>query len=468
MAVMPEKSLNELPRDLRMLFQKGNDALVRENYDYAIDLYLQVLEKEPTFFDCRKALRNAQFKKAGGGRGFFRKVLSSAGSSPLVAKGQIALRKHPAEALPIAEQIINHDPQSSQGHKLFVEAAMAMEMPRAAAMSLEILVANAPKDKALAIQFANALAQIGEAVRAERFLSEFIEHSAYDNELSQALKDLSAKKTLNEKGYQSVAAGQGSYRDILKDKKEAVSLEQEKRVEKSADTAERLIQEYETRLKSEPENLKLMRNLAELHTQKKEFQRALQYYDRAKTTAAGGSDPTLDGAIAETRVRQFDDQLEKLDRSAADYSDQAARLNAEKLAYQVSDCQKRVEKFPTDLAIRYEMGVLYFQAGKITEAIPELQKAQGNPHKRIAAMNYLGQCFAKRKMYDLAARALQNAIKEKPIFDDEKKDLIYNLGTVLEAMGKKNEAIEEFKQIYEVDSGFRDVSAKMDAFYSSQ
>jgi tetratricopeptide (TPR) repeat protein len=184
MAVMPEKSLNELPRDLRMLFQKGNDALVRENYDYAIDLYLQVLEKEPTFFDCRKALRNAQFKKAGGGRGFFRKVLSSAGSSPLVAKGQIALRKHPAEALPIAEQIINHDPQSSQGHKLFVEAAMAMEMPRAAAMSLEILVANAPKDKALAIQFANALAQIGEAVRAERFLSEFIEHSAYDNELS--------------------------------------------------------------------------------------------------------------------------------------------------------------------------------------------------------------------------------------------------------------------------------------------
>ena len=117
----------------------------------------------------------------------------------------------------------------------------------------------------------------------------------------------------------------------------------------------------------------------------------------------------------------------------------------------MADCQQRVEKYPTDLAIRYEMGALYFQTGKIDEAIQEFQKAQGNPHKRLAAMNYLGQCYAKRKMYDLAVRAFQNAIKEKPVFDDEKKDLIYNLGSVLELMGKKEEAIDQFKQIYEVD-----------------
>jgi tetratricopeptide (TPR) repeat protein len=282
------------------------------------------------------------------------------------------------------------------------------------------------------------------------------------------LKDVSAKKTLDEKGYQSVATGQGSYRDILKDKKEAVSLEQEKRVEKSEDTADRLIREKEARLKTEPENLKLLRDLAELFTQKKQLDKALEYYELAKKTPAGSSDPTLDRAIADTRVRQFDQQLEKLDQAAADYGDQSSRIQAEKLAYQVSECQKRAEKFPTDLTIRFEMGVLYYQSGKIGEAIPELQKAQGNPHKRIAAMNYLGQCFSKRKMFDLAARQFQNAIKEKPVFDDEKKDLIYNLGSVFESMGKKNEAIEEFKQIYEVDSGFRDVSAKMDAFYSGQ
>ena len=72
------------------------------------------------------------------------------------------------------------------------------------------------------------------------------------------------------------------------------------------------------------------------------------------------------------------------------------------------------------------------------------------------------------RILDLAARTLQNAIKEKPTFDDEKKDLIYNLGAVLESMGKKEEAIEQFKQIYEMDAGYKDVSAKVEAFYSGQ
>lgn len=83
-------------------------------------------------------------------------------------------------------------------------------------------------------------------------------------------------------------------------------------------------------------------------------------------------------------------------------------------------------------------------------------------------MNLLSQCFAKRKMFDLAARKLQNAIKEKPGFDEEKKEMIYNLGCVFESMGKKEEAVDQFKLIYEVDIGYRDVAAKVDAYYAGQ
>jgi len=123
---MAEKSVNELPRELRLLFTKGNDALARENYDYAIDLFGQVLLKEPSVFDCRKALRNAQFRKAGKGAGLFKKMLNTAASQPMVGKGQMALRKNPAEALQIAEQILNGDPTNSGAHRLVVEAATAM------------------------------------------------------------------------------------------------------------------------------------------------------------------------------------------------------------------------------------------------------------------------------------------------------------------------------------------------------
>jgi tetratricopeptide (TPR) repeat protein len=465
---MAEKTLSEISRDVRLLFQKGNDAFQREQYDYAISLFNQVLEKEPGLFECRKVLRAAQIKKAGGGGGFFKKAWNSASSSPMVAKGQMALRKNPADALQIAEHILNGDPANSGAHRILVEAAAALQMPRTAALSLDTLLKNSPKDKGLAIRTANTLAEAGEAARAERMLADLARSFPNDGEVAQAYKNLSAVKTLGEGGYETLGGGQGSYRDILRDEKEAVALEQEKRVQKTEDVAARLIAEYETRIKTEPNNIKLLRSLAELYTQKKKFQLALDCYERVRTSEMGGNDSTLDRAIAETIVRRYEHQFEQLDSSSPAYAERAAGLNAEKLAFQISECQKRVERFPTDLAIRYEMGALFFQAGKIGEAIQEFQRAQQNPHKRIAAMNFLAQCFAQRKMFDLAAKTLQNAIREKVVFDDEKKELIYNLGCVFESMGSKAEALDQLKQIYEVDIGYKDVAAKVDAYYAGQ
>lgn len=470
---MAEKSHMQISRDARVLFDKGTEAAKRDNTDYAITLFNQVLEKEPAFFDCRKALRAAQFQKAGSsGGGFFKKMLSGAGSSPLVAKAQLALRSNPGGAMAIAEQILNTDPNNSSAHKIIVEAAKALELPHTVVLSYETLVKNSPKDRNLAIDFAHALAAAGDASegennRGEKILMDLLRDNPHDSDLSKALKNLSARKTMDEGGYSALESGEGSYRDILKDKKEATALEQEKRVVKTEDTTERLIGEYETRLHTEPNNLKLVRSLAELYTQKKQFERALEYYERIKTSGMG-NDPSLDTAIAATIVRRFDHQIAEVNPFDADHAERVAAIQTEKQAFQLAECQKRVEKFPTDLAIRYELGVLNFQAGKISEAIQEFQKAQGNPHKRIAAMGYLAQCYGKRKMFDLAARTLQNAIKEKPVFDDEKKELTYNLGSVLESMGKKEEAIEQFKLIYELDISYKDVAAKVDAYYAAQ
>jgi len=468
---MAEKSVSEVSRDLRLLYQKGLDALSRENLDYALDLFNQVLLKEPSFHDCRRGLRTAQLRKAagvGGAGGFFKKAFSSVSSTPLVAKGQMALRNNPGEAMHWAEQILNGDPSNAGAHRIILEAATTLELPRTRAMALEALVKKSPKDKALVIQFSEVLAQIGEEAVAENVLQELARVAPGDPDLAKALKNISAHKTLNEGGYETLSEGQGSYRDILKDKKEAVSLEQEKRVQLNEDVASRLIQEYEVRLQTEPDNLKLVRSLAELYSQKNQFDRALVLYRRIQESEMGANDPALERAVATTLVRSMDYAAGELNPFEEGHADKVSLIQTEKLAFQLEDCRKRVEKFPTDLSIRFEMGVLYFQAGKIGEAIQELQKAQNNPHKRFPAMNYLAQCFARRKMHDLAARTLQNAIKEKIVFDEEKKELIYNLGCVLQDMGKGAEALEQLKQIYEVDIGYRDVAAKVDAFYAEQ
>jgi tetratricopeptide (TPR) repeat protein len=464
---MAEKSLNDLTRELRVLFTKGHDALQRDNFDYAIDLFNQVLAREPGLHECRRELRAAQMRKAGSGGGFIKKMWNSASASPLVGKGEVALRRDPAEALQIAEQILNSDPYNSAAHRLIVKAATALQMPITSVLSLEILYHNSPKDKEVAIQLGNALANTGEVKRAEQILANLQATMPNDNDVAQALKDISARNTMDEGGYDTLSEGTGSYRDILRNKEEAITLEQQNRVEKSEDVTQRLINEYETRLKTEANNLKLVRSLAELYAEKKQYDKSLAYYERLKGSDMG-NDSSLDIAIAETIKKKYDYQIAQLDTTGPDYADKVAVLQAEKQAYELSSCQKRVERFPTDLQIRFDMGKLYFQAGKISEAIAEFQKSQNNPHRRVASMNYLAQCFAKRKMNDLAVRALQSAIKEKPVLDDEKKELIYNLGSVFENMGKKEEAIEQFKIIYEVDSGYKDVAAKVEGYYSGQ
>ena len=464
---MPEKSLNEIPRDLRELFQKGSVALQRQNFDYALAIFGQVLQREPSCYDARQSLRATQFKKAGGGTGFFKKMIGGATSSPLVAKAQLSLRNNPLEAMQIAEQILNGDPSNSSAHRIIAEAAAAADFPRTACLSLEILLKNSPRDYEMSMQYGEALRQAGQTAKAEAVYTELMRAYPNKGEIAAAMKDLSAKQTLAEGGYDALADGKGSYRDILKNKEEAVALEQENRQVKSEDVAEKLIGEYEARLVNEPNNLKLLRNIAELCTQKKEYDRALEYYERIRASE-GGNDPSLEKAITETTIRRFDQRLTELDPSAPDHADALARLMAEKAAFQLTDCQKRVERYPTDLQIRFELGQLYFQTGKITEAIAEFQKAQANPQKRLQSMSYLGQCFAARGMNDMAARKLQEALKEKTGFDDEKKELIYALGCILEKMGKREEAMQQFSQIYEVDISYKDVAAKVDAFYSGQ
>lgn len=466
---MAEKTLQEISGDTRRLHTKAIEAAQRDNTDYAIALFCQILEKEPSFFECRRQLRAAQFAKAGATTtGFFKKMLGGAGSTPQIAKAKMALNKNPAEAMAIAEQVLSSDPNNLMAHRVIADAATALDLTQTLVFTLENMARISPKDKALILELCQTVADTGSnAQAAEKILNDLVRSLPYDSDLVQAQKNLSAHRTLDEGGYGALEDGSGSYRDILKNKDEAVSLEQEKRVQKSEDVAERLIGEYEVRLQTESDNMKLQRSLAELYTQKNRFDEALEVYARIKATEHG-QDASLDRAIADTKVRRMDFQLAQLDANNPEHAAQLAQLAAEKLAFQMAECQQRVDKYPTDLAIRFELGTLFFQAGKIGEAIAEFQKAQGNPHKRIMSMSYLAQCFSKRKMFDLAARTLQNAIKESPGFDEQKKDLIYNLGCVFEGMGKKEEAIEQFKIIYESDISYRDVGAKVDAYYAGQ
>src|SRR5262249_7425136 len=125
--------------------------------------------------------------------------------------------------------------------------------------------------------------------------------------------------------------------------------------------------------------------------------------------------------------------------------DEAKRKRAEIL---VDEARKRVERNPTDLQLRFELGEHLMNAGQYREALPELQRARQNPNARLRAMNSLGLCYRQLGMLDLAMKQLEEAAKEILVMDAMKKEIVYNLGLVYERMNEPEKALSCMKQIY--------------------
>jgi tetratricopeptide (TPR) repeat protein len=462
---MPEKGISDVGRAVREQYEKGVAAIQRDNLDYALAILTAVLRQEPGLYPAREALRDAQLRKAAKKGGFLKKIFGAASASPLLAKAQIELRTNPENALQTAEQILNSDANSVAAHKVVANAAKALDLPKTALFSLQFAFKNAP-DKDTALQLSEALVRAGQVAKADAVLSDLAKTFPNDQDIAQALKDLSAKRTLSEGGYEGLADGKGSYRDVLKDKAEAVSLEQEKREVKTADVAERLLQEHQARLAQEPNNTRTLRAMAELHIQREDYDAALATYERI-AEVEGAVEPSLHRAITQAALRRYAARLQALDPGAPTGESDRKELEAERDAYELERAQDLVKLYPNDLALHFDLGTVAYRLGRITEAIQEFQKAQNNPHKKVQSLFYLGRCFAQRGIRDVAARTLETAIREKALFDDEKKELLYTLAGVLEEMGRKEDAMEQLKRIYEVDIGYRDVAARVDAFYAS-
>ena len=462
---MPEKTVDQIPAAQREMFDKGVAALQKNNLDYAVTLLFQVLKNEPGFYECREALRAAQHRRTGNrGGGLFKKFLGSASS---LTRGKMALRSNPLDAIVVAEEALNEDPSNMDAHELLAEAALLSRLPKTALLSLEVAFKANPANRKLAEKLADAHNQLGNRARAEKILRDLLSTDPHDPGLNEKLKNLLATRTMAEGGYQQVVDGTGSYRDLLRDKEQSRSLEMENREVKDVDVAARLIGEQEAKLAADPDNPRILRSLAELSLKKGDIAAAIGWYERI-LAVTGLNDPQILQQIRDARLAHLDNEEKSLDRNAADHATRLGELRTRRDAFLLEDARRRAEANPTDLLVRFELGELHFRAGRIGEAISDLQKAQNNPTRRIAAMNLLARAFATRGMNDLAARKLEEALKEKLIFDDEAKDLRYELGVVLEKAGRPAEAIDQFKLIYEQDSGYRDVMARVDAFYASR
>jgi tetratricopeptide (TPR) repeat protein len=474
MAVITEK---ELSPNAKSLWLKATSAVEMRNFGYAISLIQAVLKEAPNFLQGRQLLRRSEMAVTKSNKSFLKGI---SGASLQAMKAGSIIKKDPLAAIIAAEEILEKDPHNSQANALLRDAAMAAGMVETAGFALETMRDANPKDTKIMHELARFYSANGRNDEAIKVYTQITAVNPADMDAIKGGKDAAARATMKSGGWETAT----DYRDVLKSKEEAVSLEQQGRVVRSEDMINTQLAEQYALYEQNPENLDVVRRIAKLHEDKESWEDALSYYRWAVELTKGG-DPNLVRKVNDLSLKYLDIQIssrenwlkeqaeasggaapdEETQNSIATYEAELADFRQQKDALLIEGARKRVERNPTDLNFRYELGEQLVRIGQHSEAIVELQKARVSPNLGTKAMNLLGTCFEAKGILNLAVKQYEDARAKIQQMDALRKEVTYKLGLVYQKMNEKDKYLACMTEIYEVDSGYNDVAKRVEGSY---
>jgi tetratricopeptide (TPR) repeat protein len=472
---MADKTEHDLSEDSRTLWLKALHAFELRNYGYVVPLVQTVLKETPDFMQGRRVLRRAEIEATKGKKSFL------SGMSPAAMKGASLVKKDPKAAMELAEKLLEGDPYNTQANMVLRDAAMAAGFPEIASFALETLVEGNPKDTKILHELGKHYYENGLPEKAVDVYTRITELHPADLVAIKKGKDAAARASMTSGKWEEVAAsgGKKDYRDLIKDKEQAVSLEQKNRVVKSDEMIDAQLSELSAKYDANDENkenVDLVRRIAMLCEQKGDLENALVWYNYT-SALTNHTDPAVARKASEIHLKILDQHIAIYEKwldengnaeNAPEVRSQLDDLKKQKSDALLSEARKRVERNPTDMLLHFEYGEQLLAAGQPTEAIPQLQQARKNPSVRLRAMNLLGDCYTAKNMLDFAVRTYAEACREMAAMDDLKKEVTYKLGLLHERMGDRKAYIERMKEIYDADYGYRDVAKRVESSYEQE
>jgi tetratricopeptide (TPR) repeat protein len=441
---------------------KAREAVKKKNYEYAVTLFIAYLSAKPTDVGARKELREAEraWKRMSGGGGF----LAGAKIKALGMKvSTIMVKKDPEKAMIACEEILKQDPDVVPALIKLGEAAHLAGFSDVAISAFEdaLSVDKDSKDALRAMgRTYKAMDELEKALKAFQKLAKL---DPKDKEAEEETRNIPASMTAKKV---KEGVDKGGYQNLI-DKKEAAALEKMSARVRTPEQALERISELEPLVEKNPKDTKTMRLIAELCVKAERPDDALAWCDKA--LAVDENDYLASEMKGDLLLHRHEAGVKALEeaykKSPSDERVKAklAKARQDKLVFEIDEYRKRVNAHPTELGLRFALGKALYDAEKIDEAIPELQKAKQDPRKKSDAGYYLGYCFVKKKMAKLAVNELNTARDGLFEMDGIKKDITYLLGRIYEQAGKKDQAIAEYNQIAEVDFGYKDVTKRLEA-----
>jgi tetratricopeptide (TPR) repeat protein len=436
----------------KAFFERAEQVATTGNWDFAIELYLEGIQREPDNVERgHQPLREVSLKrKAKGGKG--PGMIDQFKRRP----GRDALSN-----LVKAEYLLSKDPGSMAYMEQVLKAAQKLELKLVQLWLCKILLEgqkhmDKPNRRVL-LMLTRAFDVLEEYGRASQACELALQSNPDDGELRDIMRSLSAKFTIKAGGYEeeeerkftdNVRDLEGQQELMQRDaliQDEEYLLEQIKAARQeyleSPKVAGKIGALVDALLKMENESYE--NEAIDVLTKAHKDSGAYQYRMR----------------IGDIRVKQMTRRFRTL-RDSGD-TDAATEQARRQLAFEMEEYTERANNYPTDLSIKFELGRRQFLSAQYDEAIGSLQQAQRDPRRTLKAMSLIGQAFTKKGWLDQAADTFERALKVE-MTDERAKELRYFLGDVLMRQGEMAKAQQQFSIVAQIDYNYKDVRERVE------
>jgi tetratricopeptide (TPR) repeat protein len=470
MSTTPAVTLPKLTPDQRRAatgqFERARQVLKGGDHDYCLQLLLACCKIDPANLIYRQELRQTQRAKFGNNQkgqplAFVRSLWGRLRLKRVMFKGNYL------EALVQAEIILMRNPWDLGTHLAMANVFGELEWHDHALWTLEQIRPSHAQDPRVNRPLARLYEKRGNFNQAIA-LWELVRKAAPDDlEAQRKGKDLAASATIAKGKYEEVIRGDVASPQGQAEKETATDQPALKEDAPAADRYPREIAAAMEKIKANPKNANAHLQVSNLLRKADQFAKAREVLQQA--LVATNNSFEIAQELADLEIEPFRRDLgvteERLRQKPGDAELQQIRaklskeINTRELEYH----RRRSDRFPTDMAARFEMGLRLLRGGQTDEAIKELQAVRTDPRHHGKALFYLGVCFKSRNNWRLAQRNFEEALKQLATGDGFlRKEAMFNLAAGYAEAGELERAIELGCDLANLDYNYKSIGTLVD------
>ncbi len=443
----------------KTFFQYGNDAAIKGNFDYAIDMYRQACKLVPDNMMFRQSLRGVERKKFGNTPTKVDK-LSGVRIQPILMRAKSARSKgNHQQALEVCEEAFVLNPWHITTARVAAEAAEGMGLQSLAQWYVESVQSIATD--AEFFRFAALVHENNESwSKAIACWEQVKKINPNDQDVSRKINALSAAGTIKRAGLDDAIDKRNA--PPAEDAAESLQAKLDKMKYEQLTPEQRLIKE----IVADPKAVHAYQHLAEHYRQRGELEKCEKVL--AKGIKANPDDAGLMATHEDTQIGRLKKAMESGKKRVQEHpEDTASKVKLDELTkmydkYEIQAYRRRAALYPEDAGIHFQLGLTLARTGAHDEAIAEFQQASQSPAHKVKARYQMGLSFEANNVLKLADRSYREALKALEPDDKENFNALhYRLGRVAEAMGNTDVAEEHYNEVAANDYGYLDVAQRL-------